>query len=104
MLGSTQRCVDQQATRRAQTGPGVTIDSGRLSGSQIVTNFLKVTAVPRDMLTGKDIYEQTGGFLHGFNLYEDWLLKQKLSEFDGINGLVHSGAVGTYYSGKPRII
>jgi hypothetical protein len=35
--------VDQQATGRERTGPGVTIDSGRLNGSQGVTTFLKVT-------------------------------------------------------------
>jgi hypothetical protein len=38
--------VDKQATGRARTGPGVTIDSGRLSGSQGVTTLLKVTALP----------------------------------------------------------
>ena len=36
--------MDQQATGRERTGPGVTIDSGRLNGSQGVTTFLKVTA------------------------------------------------------------
>jgi glycosyltransferase involved in cell wall biosynthesis len=53
--------------------------------------------VPRDMLIKKSIYEKTGGFLHGFNLFEDWMLKQKLAQFDGIHGWVHSGVVGTYY-------
>ena len=43
MLESTGRSVDKQATGRARTGPRVTIDSGRLSGSQGVTTFLKVT-------------------------------------------------------------
>ena len=44
LLESTGRSVDKQATGRARTGPGVTLGSGRLSGSQGVTTFLKVTA------------------------------------------------------------
>jgi hypothetical protein len=43
LLGSTQRCVDQQANRGARTDPGATINSGRLSGSLGVTPSLKVT-------------------------------------------------------------
>jgi hypothetical protein len=33
--------VDQQATGRERTGPGVNVDAGRLSGSPGVTTFLK---------------------------------------------------------------
>ena len=43
LLESTGRSVDKQATGRARTGPGVTLNSGRLNGSQGVTTFLKVT-------------------------------------------------------------
>ena len=43
LLESAGRSVDKQATGRARTGPGVTIDSCRLNGSQGVTTFLKVT-------------------------------------------------------------
>ena len=43
LLESAGRSVDKQATGRARTGPGVTIYSGRLNGSQGVTTFLKVT-------------------------------------------------------------
>jgi hypothetical protein len=35
--------VDKQATGKAQTGPGATLNRGRLNGSQGVTSFLKVT-------------------------------------------------------------
>ncbi|MCP9841579.1 hypothetical protein KBY93_13175, partial [Synechococcus sp. J7-Johnson] len=49
-LASTRRSVDQQATRRARTDPGATINPGRLNGSQGVTPFLKVTALVRDAL------------------------------------------------------
>ena len=45
LLGSSQRSVDQQANRGAQSDRGATINSGRLSGSRGVTSFLKVTAV-----------------------------------------------------------
>ena len=43
LLAPTRRSVDQQATGRARTALGVTIDSRRLSGSPGVTSFLKVT-------------------------------------------------------------
>jgi hypothetical protein len=36
--------VDQQATGRERTGPGINVDAGRLSGSPGVTSFLKVAA------------------------------------------------------------
>jgi hypothetical protein len=43
LLAATGRSVDQQSTRRAGTDPGATFSSGRLSGFQEVTSFLKVT-------------------------------------------------------------
>ena len=53
--------------------------------------------VPRDMMIDKDLYISVGGFLKGFNLFEDWMLKQKLTTADGSTGWVHSGVVGTNY-------
>jgi glycosyltransferase involved in cell wall biosynthesis len=53
--------------------------------------------VPRDMLIEKDLYISVGGFLNGFNLFEDWMLKQKLTVAAGSNGWVHSGIIGTHY-------
>jgi hypothetical protein len=38
--------VDKQATGRARSGPGATLNQGRLNGSQGVTTFLKVTGPP----------------------------------------------------------
>ena len=35
--------MDKQANRRARSGPGATLNQGRLNGSQGVTTFLKVT-------------------------------------------------------------
>jgi hypothetical protein len=43
LLAPTRRSVDQQATGRERTGPGVNVYPGRLSGSPGVTSFLKVT-------------------------------------------------------------
>ena len=43
LLAPTRRSVDQQATGRERTGPGVNVNAGRLSGSPGVTSFLKVT-------------------------------------------------------------
>lgn len=53
--------------------------------------------VPRDMLIEKQLYIAVGGFMKGFNLFEDWMLKQKLTCADGSSGWVHSGVVGTLY-------
>ena len=39
--------MDQQATGRERTGPGVNVDAGHLSGSPGVTSFLKVTDTPK---------------------------------------------------------
>ena len=55
---------------------------------------------PRDMLIEKQLYISAGGFMKGFNLFEDWMLKQKLSCADGPNGWVHSGVIGTLYDRK----
>ena len=52
------------------------------------------------MLFLKACYQDVGGFIHGFNLYEDWLLKIRLTKFFGSNGWVHSGVVGTIYNKK----
>ena len=43
LLGSSQRSVDQQANRGAQSDRGATLNSGFLSSSRGVTSFLKVT-------------------------------------------------------------
>jgi hypothetical protein len=45
LLATTRRGVDQQANRGAQSGPGATLNPVRLSGSKVVTPFLKVTAL-----------------------------------------------------------
>ena len=44
LLESAGRSVDKQATGRARSAPGATLNPGRLNGSQGVTTFLKVTA------------------------------------------------------------
>ena len=44
LLAPARGSVDQQATRRAETDPGSIVNSSRLSGSQGVTSFLKVTS------------------------------------------------------------
>ena len=54
--------------------------------------------VPRDMMFDKDLYISVGGFMKGFDLYEDWMLKQKLTVADGTSGWVHSGVIGTCYN------
>ena len=46
LLESASRSVDKQATGRARSGPGATLNQGRLNGSQGVTTFLKVTGPP----------------------------------------------------------
>ncbi len=56
--------------------------------------------VPRDMLIEKQLYISVGGFMKGFNLFEDWMLKQKLTCANGSSGWVHSGVVGTLYDRK----
>ena len=43
LLESAGRSVDRQANRRARSGPGTTINQGRMNGSPGVTSFLKVT-------------------------------------------------------------
>ncbi|MFT5338669.1 MAG: hypothetical protein ACI9IO_000398 [Cyanobium sp.] len=45
LLESTGRIVDKQANRRARSGPGATLNQGRLNGSKEVPSFLKVTAI-----------------------------------------------------------
>jgi hypothetical protein len=45
LLESTGRIVDKQANTRARSGPGATLNQGRLNGSQGVPSFLKVTAM-----------------------------------------------------------
>ena len=46
----------------------------------------------------KDLYISVGGFMKGFDLYEDWMLKQKLTVADGTSGWVHGGVIGTCYN------
>ena len=53
LLESTGRSVDQQTNRGAKTEPGVTINPGRLNGSQGVTSFLKVIANEEERLMPK---------------------------------------------------
>ena len=43
LQASTRRSVDQQANRGARSDHGATINPRRMSGSQGVTSFLKVT-------------------------------------------------------------
>jgi len=41
-LAATGRSVDQQATRRAETVSGATVNPGRLNGNPGVTTYLKL--------------------------------------------------------------
>ena len=78
-----------------------TIAYDKKSQSKLVELLLSRSApVPRDLLFRKTCYKSVGGFIHGFNLYEDWLLKIRLTKFCGSQGWVHSGKIGTIYNKK----
>lgn len=53
--------------------------------------------VPRDLMFSQNIYNKTGGFEASINLFEDWMLKQRLAVLAGDNSWAHSGVVGTTY-------
>ena len=53
--------------------------------------------VPRDLTFSRNIYNKSGGFEPSFNLFEDWMLKQRLAVFAGEQSWAHSGVVGTTY-------
>lgn len=64
-----------------------------------ILNYLLTRAfpVPRDLTFSKRIYDKTGGFEESFNLFEDWMLKQKLAFSAGNHSWAHSGVHGTIY-------
>lgn len=55
----------------------------------------RTSAIPRDMLLSKSLYEKAGGFTHGVPLYEDWQFKLRLAMTGSI--WLHSSALGTLY-------
>ena len=66
---------------------------------QSILNSLlsRSSPVPRDLTFSRNIYDKTGGFEPSFNLFEDWMLKQRLAVFSGETSWAHSGVIGTNY-------
>ena len=78
-----------------------TVAYDKKSHTKLVELLLSRSApVPRDLLFRKTCYKNVGVFIHGFDLYEDCLLKISLTKFCGSKGWVHSGKLGTIYNKK----
>ena len=64
----------------------------------ILNNLLtRSVPVPRDLTFSRKIYDKAGGFEPSFNLYEDWMLKQRMAVLSGEKSWAHSGVIGTTY-------
>ena len=66
------------------------------SGNRVLEYLLaRRQPIPRDMLLSKTLFEKSGGFSKGMNLYEDWHFKLRLALEDA--EWVSSGSIGTIY-------